>query len=113
MPATDFLDNCYKGLSKFTSRLYFFPYTAAAIGIAGIQYSSRNGGADEVNPLVACEIALLTAGALGILSPILAPLTFVTACIALAIDIIAFLTKLVSYPIAKFVDSSLCCGPAV
>ncbi len=117
MSATEFLDNCYSALSSATKNLYFSPYTTAY----GIFSSSRSrqtygnlqrsyGGDPSLS--FALQVGAVAdgqhyaAGAVLLLTPILLPLTVATFVLAAAIDIAAFLTKLITYPIASCMDTA-------
>lgn len=116
MSATNFLDNCYSGLSSVTGQLYFFPYSSANKILAGSRtrqnYNTMNNTFGN-DPSLEFATSMLSAvegqnyanSLTFLLTPILLPLTIVTFVLALAIDIAALLTKLITYPIASGFDA--------
>ena len=121
MSATQILGGCYSGLSSVTSQLYFFPYTGANAVIARCRARSTYNAMNSIygnDPSLGGGVALVSAfrgqndanWITFFLSPILAPLTIGTFALALAIDIVAFVSKIITYPIASAVDT--CCLPS-
>ena len=116
MSATNFLDNFYSVLSNATRQLYFFPYSSANKVLTGCRARQN---VKEINRLLSDQPSLQYAnvnisayeaqnysnGVMLLLTPILFPLTIATFAFALAIDIFALLTKLITYPIASVLDS--------
>ena len=117
MSATNFLDNCYSELSSATGQLYFFPYSGTNEVLAGSrirQNYDAEDNSDDNDPSLKYASVMFAAiedqdGANNVmlfLTPILLPLTIATFALALAIDMVAFLTTLVTYPIASVLDAS-------
>jgi hypothetical protein len=119
MSITNFLDDSYSGLSSCTASLRFFPAIAAfnLFSGCGARQYARQGQMNNPDPSLAGAFQFIGAEVVGpifalgtmlILAPIVLPLTIATFALALAIDIAALLTKLVTYPLALGFDSLSC-----